>query len=88
MISNDTTEERRDMHRLRVVCEAVGNGIKIMMDAHQGMDVPAVLKLSNKAAALNIHWFEEQTHRTDFAGHETLPSKTSILPAMYSAVIM
>lgn len=75
-------EEGRDLHRLKVVREAVGNGIKIMMDANQGMDVPSALKLSNEAAALNIHWFEEPIHHTDFAGYETLRSKASISLAM------
>ena len=75
-------EEGRDLQRLRVVREAVGNDIKIMMDANQGMDVPSALKLSNEAAALNIHWFEEPIHHTDFAGYETLRSKTSISLAL------
>ncbi len=75
-------EEGRDLHRLRVVRDAVGNNIKIMMDANQGMDVPSALKLSNEAAALNIHWFEEPIHHTDFSGYETLRSKTSISLAM------
>jgi len=75
-------EQGRDMHRLRLVREAVGNNIKIMMDANQGMDVPSAVKLANEAAVLNIHWFEEPVHHTDFAGYETLRSKTSISLAM------
>ncbi len=75
-------EQGRDMHRLRLVHEAVGNNINIMMDANQGMDVPSALRLSNEALALNIHWFEEPIHHTDFAGYETLRSKTSISLAM------
>ena len=75
-------EEGRDMHRLRIVRQAVGNSIKIMMDANQGMDVPSALKLSREAAMLNIHWFEEPIHHTNFAGYETLRSKTAISLAM------
>ncbi len=75
-------EQGRDMHRLRLVREAVGDNINIMMDANQGMDVPSALRLSNEALALNIHWFEEPIHHTDFAGYETLRSKTSISLAM------
>ena len=75
-------EEGRDLHRLRMVREAVGNDIRIMMDANQGMDVPSALKLSNEVAALNIHWFEEPINHRDYAGYETLRSKTSISLAM------
>lgn len=75
-------EDGRDLHRLRLVREAVGNDLKIMMDANQGMDVPGALKLSIDAAKLNIHWFEEPIVHTDYAGYETLRSKTSISLAM------
>ena len=75
-------EEGRDMHRLQAVRASVGNELKIMMDANQGMDLPSALKLANEAAALNIHWFEEPIKHTDFAGYETLRSKTAISLAM------
>src|SRR5690606_32756308 len=59
--------EGRDLHRLRIVREAIGDDIKIMMDANQGMDLSSALNLSNSVATLNIHWFEEPIHHTDFA---------------------
>ena len=37
------SEAGRDLYRLRLVREAVGNHLHIMMDANQGMDVPELL---------------------------------------------
>lgn len=75
-------ENGRDLHRLRIVREALGPDISIMMDANQGMDVPKALKLANEVATLGIRWFEEPIHHEDFAGYETLRSKTHISLAM------
>lgn len=75
-------EEGRDLHRLSKVREAVGNDIKIMMDANQGMDLQSSIKLSNEAKHLNIHWFEEPVVHNDFAAYEILRQKTSISLAM------
>ena len=55
-----------DIARLTKVREAVGNDLKIMMDANQGMDVPSSVKLVNAVEHLNIHWFEEPVVNTDF----------------------
>ncbi len=72
----------KDIERLKKVREAVGNDINIMMDANQGMDLPSALKLSLKAADIDIFWFEEPIVHTDFAGYELLRHKTNISLAM------
>ncbi len=75
-------EPGRDIDRLRKVRSAVGNGIKIMMDANQGMDVPSAIALAREAADIGITWFEEPINHTDFAGYETIRAKTGISLAM------
>ncbi|MCU0779082.1 MAG: mandelate racemase/muconate lactonizing enzyme family protein [Akkermansiaceae bacterium] len=75
-------EEGRDRHRLRIVREALGPDIAIMMDANQGLDVPAALKLANEAAAFDIRWFEEPINHTDFDGYQTLRARTAVSLAM------
>jgi L-alanine-DL-glutamate epimerase-like enolase superfamily enzyme len=77
-----SSEEGRDLHRLRIVRDALGPDIDIMMDANQGMNVPAALKLANEAATHGIRWFEEPIDHTDFAGYQTLRAKTPISLAM------
>ncbi|MCS3844594.1 mandelate racemase/muconate lactonizing enzyme family protein [Microbacterium sp. AK031] len=75
-------EIERDVERLRRVREAVGSGLKIMMDANQGMDVPSAIALIHRAADLDIHWFEEPIPRDDFDGYAAIHSKTRISLAM------
>ena len=73
---------QKDLERLRKCREALGDSVKIMMDANQGMDVPTALKLSEQAKAIGIHWFEEPVSHTDFAGYELLRNKCGIALAM------
>lgn len=85
-------EMERDIQRLSKVREAVGNELKIMMDANQGMDVPSAVKLVNSVSHLNIHWFEEPVVNTDFEGYAVIHSKTGVSLAMgereYSTVAL
>lgn len=73
---------KEDLERLRLVREAVGNDIDIMMDANQGMDVPTALRLARAARELNIHWFEEPIDHTDFQGYQLLKNQAGISLAM------
>lgn len=73
---------REDLERLKLVREAVGNGIDIMMDANQGMNVPDALNLAKSARALNIHWFEEPIDHTDFQGYQAIRNEAGISIAM------
>ena len=75
-------EWKDDLERLRLVREAVGTDINIMMDANQGMAVPAALQLARAARNLNINWFEEPIVHTDFQGYELLRRETGISLAM------
>jgi galactonate dehydratase len=41
------------------VREAVGPRIEILIDAHGNYNVPTAIRLANRLAPYNIHWFEE-----------------------------
>ncbi|WP_316843827.1 mandelate racemase/muconate lactonizing enzyme family protein [Pedobacter psychrodurus] len=71
-----------DEERLRLVREAVGNEVNIMMDANQGMQVPQAIQLARKAAKLNIYWFEEPINHQNFDGYQSLKAQTGISLAM------
>ncbi len=71
-----------DLERLKKVRAAVGDSVDIMMDANQGMDLPAAIKLSEGAKNLNIHWFEEPVHHQDFQAYQVLKNQTGISLAM------
>lgn len=77
-----SSDMNRDIERLTKVREAVGNDLKIMMDANQGMDVFSAVKLVNAVENLNIHWFEEPIVNTNFDGYAIIHSKTKISLAM------
>lgn len=71
-----------DLERLRKVREAVGPGIKIMMDANQGCSRTQALELARKASAIDIHWFEEPLIHTDFDGYQELRNQVGMSLAM------
>lgn len=73
---------KTDVERLKLVREAVGNDLNIMMDANQGMQLPAAIQLARKASELNIYWFEEPLHHQNFDGYKTLKGQTGISLAM------
>ncbi|WP_316837315.1 mandelate racemase/muconate lactonizing enzyme family protein [Pedobacter nutrimenti] len=73
---------KTDVERLRLVREAIGNDLNIMMDANQGMKLPEAIQLARKATELNIYWFEEPLHHQDFEGYKNLKEQTGISLAM------
>lgn len=77
-----SSEQGRDIERLRRVRDAVGPELGIMMDANQGMDVPSAMDLSLQAQPLGIRWFEEPIIRDDYDGYATLRQATRIAVAM------
>jgi L-alanine-DL-glutamate epimerase-like enolase superfamily enzyme len=73
---------KSDVERLREVRKAVGDEVDIMMDANQGMELPAAIQLANAVSSLNIYWFEEPLNRLNFDGYQTLKRQTGISLAM------
>jgi L-alanine-DL-glutamate epimerase-like enolase superfamily enzyme len=71
-----------DAERLKLVRAAVGNDVDIMMDANQGMQLPAAVQLAQKAAELGIFWFEEPLNHQNFDGYQQLKNQTGISLAM------
>lgn len=85
-------EMERDVRRLHLVRESVGPGLKIMMDANQGMDVPGAIRLVHQVEDIGITWFEEPVGNTDFDGYATIHAHTAVSLAMgereYSTVAL
>lgn len=73
---------REDLERLKIVREAVGKNINIMMDANQGMNVPDALALARAAREIGIQWFEEPIDHTDYEGYNILRNQAGISLAM------
>ena len=73
---------RTDVERLKIVRNAVGTGVNIMMDANQGMTLPSAVQLARAAQELNIFWFEEPLNHQNFDGYQSLKQQTGISLAM------
>ncbi|WP_156253363.1 mandelate racemase/muconate lactonizing enzyme family protein [Pseudactinotalea terrae] len=71
-------ETGRDLERLRMVRDAVGPHMQIMMDANQGMTVAGAVELATAVREIGIHWFEEPINHRDFDGYATIRDKTQI----------
>ncbi|RZM04918.1 MAG: mandelate racemase/muconate lactonizing enzyme family protein, partial [Pedobacter sp.] len=73
---------REDLERLKIIRERLGDGINIMMDANQGMNVANALQLAREAKNLHINWFEEPIVNNNYQGYELLKNQAGISIAM------
>ncbi|MBT0570025.1 mandelate racemase/muconate lactonizing enzyme family protein [Curvibacter sp. CHRR-16] len=73
---------QRDIERLRLVREAVGPHVQVMMDANQGCDLAGALALAHAAKPWGIRWFEEPLHHHNVAGFASLRAQAGISLAM------
>ena len=71
-----------DIQRLQKVRAAVGDSIRIMMDANQGMNLNDALFLSKAASKIDIDWFEEPFNNRDYTSYKELKKQTNIKIAM------
>lgn len=62
----------RDVRRTRIVREAAGDGVRIMVDANQSWTLAQALDYGRRAADCNLLWIEEPTHPDDVLGHGRL----------------
>ncbi|WP_324278390.1 mandelate racemase/muconate lactonizing enzyme family protein [Blastococcus brunescens] len=61
-----------DVERVREVRRALGDGVRIMCDANERLDLPTALWLGNKLADFDIYWFEEPVISDDVDAHQRL----------------
>ena len=54
-----------DYNRVKAVREAVGPGVRLMLDANNGWDVETAIRASNRMYDLDITWLEEPLHWYD-----------------------
>jgi D-arabinonate dehydratase len=59
---------REDVERVRVVREAIGDGIELMVDANGAWDAPQALRFGHAIAEFQPYWFEEPVPPTDLRG--------------------
>ena len=62
----------RDIRRARIVRQAAGDGVRLMVDANQQWTIAQSIAFSEATRDLNLFWLEEPTHPDDVLGHRTI----------------
>ena len=58
----------KEIARLKVMREAVGPDIDLMVDINQGWSVNQAITVGRELAAYNLSWLEDPVHHQDYAG--------------------
>jgi L-alanine-DL-glutamate epimerase-like enolase superfamily enzyme len=79
---NFGSEPQRDLERVKLVRQAIGNDIALAIDANQTWPVKQALEVAHQMAPLNIAWFEEPVHSAALHEIEAFCAQTPI-PASF-----
>jgi L-alanine-DL-glutamate epimerase-like enolase superfamily enzyme len=67
-----------DAERVRLVREAVGDGVELMIDANHLFDYVSALELCRRVEPYNIRWFEEPVYTNDVKLLRELRARTTV----------
>jgi L-alanine-DL-glutamate epimerase-like enolase superfamily enzyme len=67
-----------ELDRVAAVREAVGAGVRIMVDTNERLDQPDALWFGRQLAALDVFWLEEPLVADDVAGHARLAQRLAV----------
>jgi L-fuconate dehydratase len=70
----------RDVRRALLVREAVGPGVRIMLDANQQWTLPRAVRTCLQLAEMSPYWIEEPTHPDDVLAHQTIARAIAPVP--------
>ncbi|NML46185.1 mandelate racemase/muconate lactonizing enzyme family protein [Ramlibacter sp. G-1-2-2] len=71
-------ELQRDVQRVAAVREAIGPGVRLMVDCNQGLDLERAVQLAAALRPYDIAWIEEPLPFHDVAGHAELRRRIDI----------
>lgn len=63
---------RQDRETVAAVRSIVGDGIRLMVDYNQSLDVPEAIRRIDALAAYDLQWVEEPVAAEDLAGHAAI----------------
>lgn len=58
-----------DVRRVAAIRKAIGNDIRLMVDANQAYNASTAIRMGQRLADLDIGWFEEPVNAKDIAGY-------------------
>jgi D-arabinonate dehydratase len=67
-----------DAERVRVVREAIGPDVKLLVDANCAYRWYTAVQFARKIEPYDVYWFEEPVQADDYDGHRKLAQQTSI----------
>ena len=67
-----------DVERVRIVRQAVGPEVKLMVDANNAYRYYEAIEIARKIEKYDIYWFEEPVAPDDYRGHAMIAAATSI----------
>jgi L-alanine-DL-glutamate epimerase-like enolase superfamily enzyme len=71
-----------DVELVAAVREAVGSGVRIMVDCNERLDQATALWLGRRLADLGVYWLEEPLVSDDVAGHVRLADRLGVAIAV------
>ena len=67
-----------DVERVRVVREAVGPDVRLMVDANCAYRYYEAIEIARKMEPYDVFWFEEPVNPDDYEGHKLISQATTI----------
>ena len=67
-----------DVERVRVVREAVGPDVQVMVDANCAYRYYEAIQIARKMEKYDVFWFEEPVNPDDYAGHKLISQATTV----------
>ncbi len=67
-----------DVERVRVVREAIGPDVRLMVDANCAYRFYEAIEIARKMEKYDVFWFEEPVNPDDYRGHRAVAEATSI----------
>jgi L-alanine-DL-glutamate epimerase-like enolase superfamily enzyme len=67
----------RDLRRVEAVRRAVGDGVKLMVDANGRWNLPTAIQVDARLAQYEVYWLEEPLWYDDVRGHAELAKSIS-----------
>lgn len=73
-------DSQRDVRRVGLIREIVGDKVKLMVDCNQQWTLPKALRVCYELTPMSPYWIEEPTHPDDVLAHQTLARAIAPIP--------
>lgn len=72
----------QDVARIGAVRHAVGDGVRLMVDCNERLDLPSAIWLARQLQEFGVFWMEEPLLSDDIVGHARLAAATGMTLAV------